>query len=222
MMNSKQHVQISELKNFLEVLFLNCSYMLLYMKKEMLGYLIRKLSLDILLTLVMISFFTSSNTFFQNQFQLAYSLQQTSITNNSNYSSKNEISNALLEQFKEIVFKQLSSNSSNKIAVPNSSIPIVVGIVTTNGTQVSGYGNISSSINTRVDGNTVFDIASIAKTFVTIVLADMIKQGLVNLDDPIEKYLPTNNVTVPSYNGHKITLEDLATHTSGLPDFPTG
>jgi CubicO group peptidase (beta-lactamase class C family) len=24
------------------------------------------------------------------------------------------------------------------------------------------------------------------------------------------------------YNEHKITLEDLATHTSGLPDFPTG
>jgi len=50
----------------------------------------------------------------------------------------------------------------------------------------------------------------------------MIKQGLVNLGDPIEKYLPANNITVPSYNGHKITLEDLATHTSGLPDFPTG
>ena len=175
-------------------------------------------------TLVMISFFIFSNTFFQNQFQLAYSQQQTSITNISNYSSKNEISDALLEQFKEIVFKQLSSNSSNKIAMSNSSIPvpIVVGIVTTNGTQVSGYGNISSSINTKVDGNTVFDIASISKTFVTIILADMIKQGLVNLDDPIEKYLPTNNITVPSYNGHKITLEHLATHTSGLPDFPTG
>jgi D-alanyl-D-alanine-carboxypeptidase/D-alanyl-D-alanine-endopeptidase len=185
----------------------------------------RKLSLGMFLsTLVMISFFIFSNTFFQNQFQLAYSQQQTSITNISNYSSKNEISDALLEQFKEIVFKQLSSYSSNKIAMSNSSIPvpIVVGIVTTNGTQVSGYGNISSSINTKVDGNTVFDIASISKTFVTIILADMIKQGLVNLDDPIEKYLPTNNIIVPSYNGHKITLEHLATHTSGLPDFPTG
>jgi CubicO group peptidase (beta-lactamase class C family) len=172
----------------------------------------------------MISFFTFSNTFFQNQYQLAYSQQQTTITNNSDDSSKNEISNALLEQFKEIVFKQLSSNSSNKIAMSNSSIPvpIVVGIVTTNGTQVSGYGNISSSNGTKVDGNIVFDIASIAITFVTIVLADMVKQGLVNLDDPIEKYLPTNNITVPSYNGYKITLEDLATHTSGLPDFPTG
>jgi len=157
---------------------------------------------------------------------LAHSQQHTPITNNSNYSSKNEISNGLLEQFREIVFKQLSSNSSNKIGMSNSSItvrvPIVVGIVTTNGTQVSGYGNISSSNDTKVDGSTVFDIASIAKTFVTIVLANMVKQGLVNLDDPIEKYLPTNNITVPSYNGHKITLEDLATHTSGLPDFPAG
>jgi hypothetical protein len=75
-----------------------------------------KLSLDIfLLILVTASFFTVSNTFFQNQYQLVYSQQQTTITNNSNYSSKNEISNALLEQFKEIVFKQLSSNSSSLV-----------------------------------------------------------------------------------------------------------
>jgi serine-type D-Ala-D-Ala carboxypeptidase/endopeptidase len=48
----------------------------------------------------------------------------------------------------------------------------------------------------------------------------MVNQGSVNLDDPIEKYLPSN-VTVPQYNGIKITLEDLATHTSGLPYMPT-
>ena len=128
----------------------------------------------------------------------------------------------LLERFKEIVFNQPSSNSSNNVVIPNSSIPIAVAIVTTNGTQVSGFMNISSSNNTQVDGDTVFDIATIAKTFVTIILADMVNQGLVSLDDPIEKYLPINKVTVPSYNGHKITLEDLATHTSGLPDFPVG
>jgi serine-type D-Ala-D-Ala carboxypeptidase/endopeptidase len=29
-------------------------------------------------------------------------------------------------------------------------------------------------------------------------------------------------VTVPSYEGHAITLEHLATHNSGLPDFLTG
>lgn len=47
----------------------------------------------------------------------------------------------------------------------------------------------------------------------------MVNKGLVNLDDPIEMYLPPS-VTVPQYNGHKITIEDLATHTSGLPEFP--
>jgi hypothetical protein len=106
-------------------------------KRDLRDLIYRKLSLGIILScFLMISFFTFSNTF-QNQFQLAHSQQHTPITNNSNYSSKNEISNALLEQFKEIVIKQLLSNSSNKIGMPNSSItvrvPIVVGIVTTNG-----------------------------------------------------------------------------------------
>jgi serine-type D-Ala-D-Ala carboxypeptidase/endopeptidase len=34
------------------------------------------------------------------------------------------------------------------------------------------------------------------------------------------KYLPSD-VKVPQYNGDKITIEDLATHTSGLPEFPS-
>ena len=101
----------------------------------------------------------------------------------------------LLNQMKQLVFKYLS-NSSSTFSSSNSSIPVsmVVGIVTPNGTQVSGYGNLSKANSTQVDGNTVFDIASITKTFATIVLADMVKQGLVNLNDPIEKYLPSNTI----------------------------
>ena len=48
----------------------------------------------------------SSNNF-QNQFQVAYSQHhQTPLLNDSHYTSKNEISNTLMEQFKEIVFNQ--------------------------------------------------------------------------------------------------------------------
>jgi serine-type D-Ala-D-Ala carboxypeptidase/endopeptidase len=103
--------------------------------------------------------------------------------------------------------------------LPDTSI--VVGIITPNGTQVYGYGNISKANSTKVNGNTIFDIASITKTFTTALLVDMVKQGLVNLDDPMQMYLPTN-VKTPTYNGHEITLQDLATHTSGLSDFPVG
>ena len=48
----------------------------------------------------------------------------------------------------------------------------------------------------------------------------MVEDGLIKLNDPIDKYLPSN-VTMPQYKGHKITIEDLATHTSGLPEFPS-
>jgi D-alanyl-D-alanine-carboxypeptidase/D-alanyl-D-alanine-endopeptidase len=119
------------------------------------------------------------------------------------------------------IAKESSSMLLNNVKKYLPDASIVVGIITPNGTQVFGYGNISKPNSTKVNGDTIFDIASITKTFTTTILAGMIKQGLVNLDDPIERYLPAT-VNVPTYNGHKITLESLATHTSGLPDFPAG
>jgi serine-type D-Ala-D-Ala carboxypeptidase/endopeptidase len=182
-----------------------------------------KLSLGILLSSLIILSCISSISIFKQQQVVAYSQQQPSFATTTN-SSEKELSNMLLNQMKQLVFKYLS-NSSSTFSSSNTSIPVsmVVGIVTPNGTQVSRYGNLSKANSTQVDGNTIFDIASITKTFATIVLADMVKQGLVNLNDPIEKYLPSNTIIkVPSYNGHKITLKHLATHTSGLPDFPEG
>ena len=38
------------------------------------------------------------------------------------------------------------------------------------------------------------------------LLADMANCGEVNLHDALDKYLPSN-VTIPEYNGQKITLE---------------
>ncbi|HKI06936.1 MAG TPA: serine hydrolase domain-containing protein [Nitrososphaeraceae archaeon] len=98
---------------------------------------------------------------------------------------------------------------------------IVIGIISPNGTQVYSYGNISKENSTNVSGDSIFDIGSITKTFTTTLLVDMVKRGLINLDDPIEKYLP-DNVKVPAYNGKMITIENLATHSSGLPAFPSG
>src|SRR5919112_1111242 len=104
--------------------------------------------------------------------------------------------------------------------VNKSKAAIVVGFIDPNGTKVYSFGNISKANNIPVNGSTIFNIDSITKTFTTLVLADTVKQGLVSLSDPIEKYLPAG-VKVPQYNGTKITLEDLATHTSGLPFMPS-
>src|ERR671918_2647376 len=153
---------------------------------------------------------------------IALQIQQVGASSNANasaQSSKNELSDMVLEKYKNRVLEHLFNNKTYTIS--NSSIPvsIVVGVISPNGTQVSGYGNISKSNHTTVDGNTIFNVGSITKTFVGVVLMDMVQQGLVKLDDPLEKYLPAN-VTVPSSQGHKITIEDLVTHTSGLPHWP--
>ncbi|VFJ14802.1 conserved protein of unknown function [Candidatus Nitrosocosmicus franklandus] len=86
--------------------------------------------------------------------------------------------------------------------------------------QFYGYGNVSGSVNTTVNQNTIFGIGSITKVFTTILLSDIVvNDGLIKLDDPLQKYLPSD-VMVPKYDAQNMTLENLATHTAGLPEFP--
>ncbi|HEY6164149.1 MAG TPA: serine hydrolase domain-containing protein [Nitrososphaeraceae archaeon] len=119
----------------------------------------------------------------------------------------------------EIISSQVKSFILDQI-VNKSKAAIVIGFADPNGTRIFSFGNMSTAHNIPVNENTLFNIGSITKTFTTLLLADMVKQGLVNLTDPIERYLPSS-VKVPEFNGQKITLEHLATHTSGLPEFPS-
>jgi D-alanyl-D-alanine-carboxypeptidase/D-alanyl-D-alanine-endopeptidase len=66
----------------------------------------------------------------------------------------------------------------------------------------------------------ILEIGSITKVFTTTLLADMAREGVVALDDPVQRHLP-DGVCVP-VRGREITLEDLATHRSGLPGLPKG
>ena len=69
-----------------------------------------------------------------------------------------------------------------------------------------------------VDGDTIFEIGSVTKVFTALLLADMVAKGEVALTDPVSKYLPA---TVKLAGSKPITLEQLATHTSGLPRLPS-
>ena len=96
-----------------------------------------------------------------------------------------------------------------------------VGVIDGDNVDYYHYGTIEKN-GKEVDENTMFEIGSITKVFTTLLLADMIEKGEISLDDTIEQFLPEYVVT-PSKNGKKITVLDLATHTSGLPipdDFP--
>jgi CubicO group peptidase (beta-lactamase class C family) len=84
---------------------------------------------------------------------------------------------------------------------------------------VVAYGHLNQGDSRPLNGDTVFEIDSITKVFTGLLLTDMVTRGEVALTDPVAKYLPSE-VKVPDRGGRQITLIDLATHFSGLPDLP--
>lgn len=96
---------------------------------------------------------------------------------------------------------------------------MVIGIVTEEGTKFYKYGKMAVDDPTFVDENTIFETGSITKIFTSLLLEEMVSRNEVSLDDPIEMYLP-DYVKTPDYNGKKITLEHLSTHTAGFPYVP--
>lgn len=108
---------------------------------------------------------------------------------------------------------------AQRIDEQRQSFGIVVGTFGPEGRRVVSHGRFGAFYGRPVDGDTVFEIGSITKTFTTLLLAEMAGRGEVGLDDPVAKYLP-EDVIVPERGGRQITLTDLATHTSGLPRLP--
>ncbi|HSC53071.1 MAG TPA: serine hydrolase domain-containing protein [Phnomibacter sp.] len=57
----------------------------------------------------------------------------------------------------------------------------------------------------------IFELASVSKQFTAMVIMQLQEKGLLQFDDPLEKY-----VSIP-YKG--ITIRHMLNHTSGLPDY---
>ena len=185
----------------------------------MLMFVISSLFMIVLLLIAVISSPATSSvstSAYASTVNSTYPIFNTSTITTTNLMDQKDKNNSILEfeitdQIKSLIIDRLDRNKTNAA--------MVIGLIDPNGTQFYGYGKLSNSSNATVNENTIFKIGSITKVFTTILLADMVNKGLINLDDPIEKYLPSH-VSVPQFNGHKITVEDLATHTSGLPEFP--
>jgi serine-type D-Ala-D-Ala carboxypeptidase/endopeptidase len=98
-------------------------------------------------------------------------------------------------------------------------VGLVIGIVKDGQSQIITYGETIKGSGIAPDGDTLYEIGSVTKVFTGVLLASLIQSDDVNLTDPLQKYLPPS-VTAPVADGKPITLEHLATHTSGLPRMP--
>ncbi len=74
-----------------------------------------------------------------------------------------------------------------------------------------GLGLASKELNVRANRNTKFRIAEISELYTSMVYQMMVEEGILNPDSSIQYYLPD----FPD-KGFKITVRDLAYHTSGI------
>ena len=78
-----------------------------------------------------------------------------------------------------------------------------------------GFGVRKLGALARVDGKTLFEIASNSKAFTAAALAMLVDEGKLAWDDPVTKHLPDFQM-YDAYVTHEMTVRDLLTHRSGL------
>ena len=119
------------------------------------------------------------------------------------------------EVIKDEVIKEINS----------SQIPaVVMGKIYKNG-KMEFFSNGTSSWdrNDTINENNIFRIASMTKALGSVAALQLIEQGKITLDEPLDDYLPEmtsikiinqNNEIV--YPKNSITLRHLLTHTAGF------
>lgn len=104
-------------------------------------------------------------------------------------------------------------------AYADSAFPGAIAIVGTRDGPVTSYAVGRTDWNAdapRPDQHTLWDIASLTKVVgMTTAMMLLVDQGLVNLDAPVQQYLP-------EFSGpgkERVTVRHLLTHSSGLPSW---
>jgi len=91
----------------------------------------------------------------------------------------------------------------------------VVGIVKRGEVVLArAYGLASLEYGAPITTGTRFNVASVSKQFTAFSLVLLQQDGKLDLDDPVQKYLPE----APDF-GKAITLRHMLNHTSGLRNF---
>jgi CubicO group peptidase (beta-lactamase class C family) len=76
------------------------------------------------------------------------------------------------------------------------------------------YGSADLERDVPLSINSIFDAGSVRKQFVAAAILVLVEDGKLSLSDDVRKHVPQ----LPDY-GHKITLDHLLTHTSGIRDW---
>ena len=92
---------------------------------------------------------------------------------------------------------------------------ISIGIYKDGKTYTGYYGEIDNHKKNLPNDNSLFEIASVTKSFTGILTAQAVLDGKLNVEDDIRIYLDGSYPNL-EYNNRPIQIRDLLTHSSGI------
>ncbi|OLD26306.1 MAG: hypothetical protein AUJ04_06125 [Acidobacteria bacterium 13_1_40CM_3_55_6] len=126
--------------------------------------------------------------------------------------------------FSNFAFAQQSPQSFTKelddyvaATVRDWEIPGVAVAVVKDGKVIAarGYGVREMGKPETIDENTIFDAASLTKSFTVAAIASLVDEKKMSWDDPVKRYIPTIEFPDP-YLTANITMRDLLCHRTGV------
>lgn len=83
----------------------------------------------------------------------------------------------------------------------------------------AGFGYRDREAGLPATADTLFGLASLAKSFTCIAILQLQEDGLLAVSDPLQRYIPEFRTPDPE-TARQVTLHHLMTHTAGFPDLP--
>lgn len=119
-----------------------------------------------------------------------------------------------------------SPSEARLIELLKADIPQILRLVGTPGLNLAiarrgeviweaGFGFADLERQVPMTAATVTHSGSMGKTYTAIAAMQLVEQGLLDLDAPVNRYLPGWTITNP-LGGREVTVRDLFTHRSGL------
>ncbi|WEK70415.1 MAG: serine hydrolase [Candidatus Chryseobacterium colombiense] len=118
--------------------------------------------------------------------------------------------------FGQGTFKKIDSIINDNYK-KNPDVGISVGFINNNEEYYTAYGNLNAESQTKINKNSIFEIASITKILTSNLIAQAVLDHKIKLDDYIDGFLPKEYILQQNLR-NKIKISDLASHQSGLPD----
>ena len=129
------------------------------------------------------------------------------LMNNVNAQIRNDYSE-LIKESEELIDRKMQSDQ----------LVGVCAAIIVNDTVIwkKSFGYADKDNNIPMTINTVFNIASATKTFTALAIMQLQEKGLLDINQPLNKYLPQFNPLTRGENLDNLTIKSVITHSSGI------